>query len=86
MTFSERLTHHETLVRRMAGRAGVDLDLAQQCGAVAPGEVRAAVHACLGCLHPGDCAARLDTGTPGVPDYCRNADMLDDLARLFSGD
>ena len=49
MSILSRIDHHETLMRRMADRNGVDLDLALQSAAISPGEVRAAVLSCTGC-------------------------------------
>ena len=83
MSIVTRLERHSRLMDRMADRNGADLDLALQSGAVSPGEVRAAVLACTGCTDPENCEDRLDAGVPGLPDYCRNADMIRSLARVM---
>ena len=65
-------------------RNGADLDLAMQMGALTPGEYRGAVLNCTGCTDPDGCEAQMDRGEPGLPDYCRNADMIGSLARAMS--
>lgn len=85
MSIISRMDHHEALMRRMADRNGADLDLALQSAIVSPGEVRAAVLSCTGCTQPEACEARLDQGEPGVPDYCRNADMIRSVATIIDG-
>ena len=64
---------------------GADLDLAQQSGAISPGEVRAAVLACTGCTQPDLCEERLAAEVGGLPDYCRNADMIRSIAKVVTG-
>ena len=83
MSILNRLERHSRLMDRMADRNGADLDLALQSGAVTPGEVRAAVLSCTGCTDPEDCGHRVDAGVPGLPDYCRNADMIRSLAGVM---
>ncbi|MXQ08670.1 hypothetical protein GQ651_12510 [Alphaproteobacteria bacterium GH1-50] len=83
MSILTRLERHERLLDRMADRNGADLDLALQSGAISPGEVRAAVLACTGCTDPEGCEARLDRGETGLPDYCRNADLVRSVARVM---
>lgn len=85
MSITSRIDHHETLMRRMADRNGADLDLALQSGIVSPGEVRAAVLSCTGCTQPDDCQRRLEQGKDGLPDYCRNAEMIDQVRTIVDG-
>lgn len=85
MSILSRIDHHETLMRRMADRNGVDLDLSLQSAAISPGEVRAAVLSCTGCTDPEGCEARLNRGDPGFPDVCRNAEMISQI-RTTLGD
>ena len=85
MSILSRMEHHETLMRRMADRNGADLDLALQSGALTPGEVRAGVLSCVGCTQPEDCATRTARGDEGVPEYCRNADMIRSVAGVIDG-
>ena len=85
MSIFSRIDHHEALMRRMADRNGADLDLALQTAIVSPGELRAAVLSCTGCTQPEDCARRVDHGEDGLPDYCRNADMIRSIAEVTDG-
>lgn len=78
-----RYRRHERLVSRMAERAGVDLDLAEFCGALRPGERHEAVLACTGCISPADCEATPGAGRGDVPAYCRNAAFFDELTTLL---
>ena len=85
MSILSRIDRHETLMRRMADRNGADLDLALQSAIVSPGELRAAVLTCTGCTDPDACEAQLDRGEGGVPDFCRNADLIDQVRTLTDG-
>lgn len=85
MSILSRIDHHEALMRRMADRNGADLDLALQSAIVSPGELRAAVLSCTGCTQPEDCEGRLARGENGVPDYCRNADLIRSVAEVIDG-
>lgn len=84
MTLFSRLDHHERLMTRLAGRNGVDLELALQSGRVTPADYRAAVLSCVSCASPEACESRLDRGVAGVPDYCRNAGLVTRLAAAMS--
>lgn len=85
MSILSRIDHHENLMHRMADRNGADLDLALQSGIVSPGEIRAAVLSCTGCTQPEECQAHLDAGEDGLPDYCRNADMIGQVSSVIDG-
>ena len=85
MSILSRIDHHETLMRRMASRNGADLDLALQSAVVSPGEVRVAVLSCTGCTQSDLCEERLATDVDGLPDYCRNADMIRSIANVVNG-
>ena len=85
MSILARIDHHEKLMRRMADRNGADLDLALQTGMVSPGELRDAVLACTGCTDPEACEERLTRGDSGLPEYCRNADMITSISGLIDG-
>ena len=76
MSTTSKTAHHERLMDRMATRNGADLDLARQSGAVSGSELVEALVQCLGCSDAGDCESRLDRGAGGVPEYCRNADLI----------
>lgn len=73
---------HTTLMSRMAGKLGADLEDAERRGDLPP-ELRAEMlTACLGCGNPGGCAVWLDR-TPeaeAAPGWCRNRDRLRTLA------
>ncbi len=85
MSFFSRLDRHARLMDRMADRNGADLELALQCGVLSPGELRAAVLSCSSCTLPDACEARLNDGTAGVPEYCRNGDMIRSISHLMQG-
>lgn len=84
MSMTSRFEKHERLFRRMADRNGADLDLAVMVGAVTEGEVHDATLACTACTSPGCCEALLDDGVTGIPSFCRNKDMIRDLAELMN--
>lgn len=77
------LKRHAGLMDDMAGAVGVDMEEAMLGGRMSMDQLHDAVLACTGCAHPGACRHWLDAqdGTAGAtPDYCRNADMLGQLA------
>ena len=80
MSAYDRLEVHARLMDRMADRNGADLDLALQSGRITPEKLRAAILSCTACTNPEDCEHRLETGEEGVPDYCRNADLIKRVA------
>lgn len=80
MSLFSKLERHERLMSRMADANGADLSLAGQVGLVSPEEVFAATQACTGCGSVVACETHLDTGLKGLPDYCRNKEMLVRLA------
>ena len=77
-----RLERHEKLVDAMAEAQGVDLTEAMMRGDLSGTELRGAIFSCTGCTDPDDCAARLEAGETGMPDYCRNAGLFE---RLMAG-
>ncbi len=66
----------------MADRNGADLAMASQFGHLAPEDHLAAVQSCSGCTCPEACDRFLKTDEKGIPDYCRNADLIRNLAGL----
>lgn len=84
MSVTERFDRHERLFRRMADRNGADLDLALLVGATSEGELHEATQACIGCTGPSRCEALLDGGVTGIPSFCRNKDMIRDLAEVLN--
>lgn len=84
MSIIQRMARHEALFRRMADRNGADLDLALQCGIISPGEVQSAVLSCTGCLQPGPCSDHLERDAKGIPEGCRNARLVRELADLMA--
>ena len=86
MSVQARFDRHERLFSRMADRNGADLDLALLVGATTEGELRAGVESCMGCTGPDRCEALLDGDVEGLPSFCRNKDMIRDLAELLNSD
>lgn len=80
MSYIDKLERHERLMTRMADRNGADVFLAEQVGLVSPEEVYDATLACTGCAAVETCETHLDAGAPGIPDYCRNGEMIRRLA------
>jgi hypothetical protein len=76
MSMTSKSSHREVLMDRMATRNGADLDLARQSGVVSGTEMVEALVSCMGCSDAGDCEARLDSDTEGLPDYCRNGLLI----------
>lgn len=73
------LKRHATLVDRMAGTLGLDLEEIALRGEVSVDEIGDAVLACTGCTRPDACDHWLDTHEAGAdhpPGYCRNADLF----------
>ncbi|WP_353473332.1 DUF6455 family protein [Salipiger sp. H15] len=74
---------HATLVDRMAGALGVDLEEKMLRGELSFGGLEDAVLACTGCHKPCDCETWLDSQesvAEAAPAYCRNADLFRQLA------
>ena len=84
MSVTERFDRHERLFRRMAQRNGADLDLALMVGATTDAELAEATHACMGCTGPARCEALIDADVPGLPSFCRNKDMIRELAEVLN--
>lgn len=80
MSYFEKLKRHERLMTTMADRNGADLSLAEQVGLVAPEEVFAAAQSCMGCGSVVACESHLSTGDAGLPNYCRNTEMIRRIA------
>lgn len=80
MSDVDKLERHERLMSRMADLNGADLALAEQVGLITSEEKFDATLACTGCAAVPDCQERLDADTPGMPDYCRNTEMIRRLA------
>lgn len=80
MSYIDKLERHERLMTRMADRNGADVLLAAQIGLVTPEELFAATQSCTSCSAVEACETHLDAGDAGLPDYCRNKDMILRLA------
>lgn len=80
MSYIDKMERHEFLMKRMADRNGADLMLAEQIGVVSPEKLYTATQACTGCSAVADCETHLETGQSGMPDYCRNRDMIERIA------
>lgn len=76
MSTTSKAEHHERLMDRMATRNGADLDLARQSGMVSGRELVEAIVQCIGCSDAGDCESKLERGEGGIPEYCRNSDLI----------
>lgn len=85
MQHSLTLKRHADLVDRMATSQGVDLEESMMAGHLTPGDLGDAVLACTGCAAPEACEHWLAAheGGESAPDYCRNSDLLADLAARF---
>lgn len=81
MSYVDKLKRHKRLMTTMAERNGADLFLAEQIGLVSPEEVFAATQSCLGCGAVEACESQLSSGDAGLPNYCRNDDMIRRIAR-----
>ena len=81
MTAMTRIARHERLLSRMADANEADLDLALMLGNTTPEELTDAVMACTGCANPDACEHHLNHGHIGVPAFCRNARLIDRLAK-----
>lgn len=80
MIETARLKHHVTLLDRMAGAVGVDLEEALlTAGGMSMDELSDAVLRCTECSNPGHCAgwlAERSEPAANTPGYCRNRDLL----------
>lgn len=79
--------HSARLVARMASALGADIEASVQSGEMLPEEYDLRVFDCLGCGNPKGCEAWLERQeaaekvAPAAPGYCRNKDVLEELAR-----
>lgn len=76
MSYEARFKAHEQLMTRMADANGADLDLAMQTGSLSPESYEAAVHNCTGCSDPDGCKSFLRDERSGLPNFCRNQDLI----------
>lgn len=76
------LDRHEDLMSHMAAKVGVDLDEAELRGDLLPELRDDMVLSCTSCADPTSCAKWLEQAADGSapPAYCRNRDILLDLA------
>ena len=78
MTFFQKMSESNGLVRGMAERLDVDLDTRMGTGEAAARSYRAMVMRCANCSDHEACA-RLQEDNPmldAAPDYCMNKDVL----------
>jgi hypothetical protein len=75
---------HFWITHAVARANGVRFSEAMARGALDKSDYAALVTRCRGCLHAQDCLAALAApgGLTGVPGYCANRDVLEDLAAL----
>ena len=84
MSTGARYDHHERLVSHMADAIGVDLEASVQAGKIQPEEIDLQVFNCMGCPSPEACKDWVDAHggvVKAAPDYCRNKETLERLAR-----
>lgn len=84
MLSRQTLKRHAGLVDRMADRQSLDLEELALRGAITISEIDDAVLRCTGCSNADGCERMLvaEAGQSGpAPDYCRNLDLFDRLAR-----
>jgi hypothetical protein len=76
------LERHGDLMAHMATKVGADLDEAELRGELAPELRQDMLLSCTACSNPTACAKWLDEAAEGSapPAYCRNRDILLDLA------
>jgi hypothetical protein len=84
MQGDKTLKAHETLMNRMAGTLGADLDEAELRGDLPPEDRFSMLLSCTGCSDPDGCGKWLDAhpSAEAAPGYCRNGDRLAELARF----
>ncbi len=80
MSSLPRFQAHERLMSRMADAQGADLERAMQFGDLTPEDYGDAVLACTGCSDPEGCRHHLAEHRPGIPEFCRNSDMIQRIA------
>ena len=80
MAYEDRELRHLQLMNRMADLNGADLTLAEQVGLLTPEEYHGAARSCMGCAAVETCETQLHADQPGLPDFCRNRDMIARLA------
>jgi hypothetical protein len=79
-----RFDRHDRLMGRMADTLGVDLAEEAMHGRLGPEDLRSLLVRCTGCGQASACEGWLDaqSGQASLaPDYCRNKDQLERLAR-----
>lgn len=84
MSVFTNFDRHAGLMERMADALGADLAELSMSGKLSPGDYRSAVFRCTGCTRPGACAEWVEGHPDGAalaPDYCRNKEQLERLAR-----
>lgn len=81
MSYHSKRDAHTQFVLRMADRQGIDLQELILRAEVSEDHFEQAVDKCLGCTQPDACECLLDTTESqlNLPDYCRNADLFDEL-------
>jgi hypothetical protein len=83
MFWTETMSRHNDLVRRMGEAVGADPARALADGTLTPQGLRSAVLRCTGCSHTEECQHFLadhPSGAGAAPDYCLNAALLSALA------
>ncbi|MGP6089876.1 DUF6455 family protein [Antarctobacter jejuensis] len=79
MHSQDALKRHASLVDRMAGVRGLDLEEEMLRGALSFTELEDSVLRCAQCTNPEGCAhwmAEQTAPAPESPSYCRNADLF----------
>lgn len=83
MPGTKTLETHEALMNDMARTLGADLDEAELRGDLPPEERAGMLLSCTGCSDPGGCREWLIANgrADEAPEFCRNGDHLQALAR-----
>lgn len=74
-TVKQGFAFHADLVRRMAGKLGLDLTRELEVGRISFDGMDDAVHRCMGCSDPEGCTLWLDEhqgGSHDAPEICQN--------------
>lgn len=83
MGLLNKIDHHATVMGRMAETLGVDFAESVATSPSTVRDYRQAVLRCTACTHEEDCMRWMQENprAAAAPDYCRNKDILERLAR-----
>jgi hypothetical protein len=83
MGLLDKIDRRADVMNRMAETLDVDFAAAITQNAESVRDYRQAVMRCVACNHEGECTAWMDSHPHAehAPDYCRNKDLLESLAK-----